>query len=172
MAELHPLDSEQAAFCRREHPRLVGALTLYSGDRGLAEELAQEALARACRAWPRVAAMAAPGAWVHRVAINLAKRHFRRQRLWQAVLRRHAGRAPDDHHDEDVAATLAVRAAVAALPPRQRTALVLRYYSDLPVAEVAAAMGCAPGTVKALTHKAVARLREHGGLLDDAEVTE
>lgn len=59
----------------------------------------------------------------------------------------------------DEADRLAVRAAVADLPERQRAALVLRYYVDLPVAEVADVLGCAPGTVKSLTHKAVEGLR-------------
>lgn len=163
------MSGEQAAFCRVEHPRLVGTLTLYCGNRYLAEELAQEALARACRSWPRVQAMAAPGAWVHRVAINLANRHFRRRRVALGALRRHTASASTVHHDNDVAAAVAIRTAVAALPLRQRTALVLRYYSDLLVAEVAVAMGCAEGTVKALTHKAVWALRERGGLLDTPE---
>lgn len=61
---------------------------------------------------------------------------------------------------------LAVRAAVAAPAPRQR-AVVVRSYADLPVDEVAAALGCAPGTVKARTHKALANLRRAG--LDDRE---
>lgn len=65
-----PLTTEQALFCRREHPRLVGAVTLYLGDRDVAEDIAQEALARACAAWGRVRRMRAPGAWVHRVAAS------------------------------------------------------------------------------------------------------
>jgi DNA-directed RNA polymerase specialized sigma24 family protein len=58
---------------------------------------------------------------------------------------------------------LAVRAAVALLPHRQRAALVLRYYADLSVAEVAEALECAPGTVKSLTSKGVAGLRRRLG---------
>lgn len=114
--------------------------------------------------------MDAPGAWVHRAAINLANRHFRRQRIARAALRRHTAGTSGVHRDGDVAEAVAVRAAVAALPGRQRTALVLRYYSDLPVAEVARTMGCAEGTVKALTHKAVRALRSHAGLLEPPEV--
>lgn len=69
--------ADLAAFCRLEHPRLVGTLGLYTGDADLAEELAQDALLRACRDWDRVRTFAAPGAWVHRVAINLANSAFR-----------------------------------------------------------------------------------------------
>ena len=53
-----------------------------------------------------------------------------------------------------------------ALPLRQRTALVLRYYSDLSVQETADVMGCAPGTVKSLTSQALAALRQTAGLVD------
>lgn len=158
------LTADQAAFCRREHPRLVGALVLYLGDAETALDLAQEALARACAAWGRVSRMHAPGAWLHRVAINLAKRHLRRGLLARRAVERHD--APVATWDADVADRLAVRAAVTALPPRQRTALVLRYYSDLPVIEVARIMGCRPGTVQALTSQALAKLR--GDLLHEA----
>ncbi|HEV2889040.1 MAG TPA: sigma-70 family RNA polymerase sigma factor [Frankiaceae bacterium] len=147
------------AFCRREHPRLVGALSLYTGDADLAEELAQEALARACRSWRRVESYDAPGAWVHRVGINLANSHFRRKACERRA-RERVGAAPATYTEPDAADAVAVRAAVASLPRRQRTALVLRYYADLPVAEVAAQMQCREGTVRALTAQAIAGLRE------------
>lgn len=148
---------ERADFCRAEHPRLVGSMSLYTGDAALAEELAQEALARACRQWSQVSVMAAPGAWVHRVAINLANSHFRRLLLE----RRARQRIVDSQRtaDPDVASAVAVRTAVAALPRRQRTAIVLRYFLDLPVKDVAAAMGCREGTVRALTSQAITALR-------------
>lgn len=69
-----------AAFCRREYPRLVGALSLYCGDADVAEELAQEALIRAADRWPHVGQMDAPGAWVYRVGMNLCGSWFRRKR--------------------------------------------------------------------------------------------
>jgi RNA polymerase sigma-70 factor (sigma-E family) len=150
-------------FCRREHPRLVGALTLHCGDAHVAAELAQEALARACDRWEQVRGMDAPGAWVHRVALNLASSWFRRR----AAERRAAARVAAGQVEDlgpDRADVLAVRAALAGLPPRQRTALVLRYYSDLSVEQTAGAMGCAPGTVKSLTSQALAALRERAGL--------
>jgi DNA-directed RNA polymerase specialized sigma24 family protein len=68
-------------LCRREHGCLVGALILYTGDCELALEIAQEALASACLDCARVSEMAAPGAWVHGVAINLTNRGFRRAGL-------------------------------------------------------------------------------------------
>ena len=149
----------QIAFCREEYPRLVGALTLYTGDRDLAVELAQEGLARACRHWRRVEKMRSPGAWVYRVAINLANSTFSRRRL-ERLARQRLGALADPVMDApDVVALLAVRVAVAALPGRQRTAIVLRYFADLPVREVARLMRVEEGTVKALTSQGMENLR-------------
>lgn len=153
---------EQAAFCDREYPRLVGALTLFVGDRDLAEDLAQDALVQACKHWRRVRTMPAPGAWLHRVAVNQAKsRAARRGRELFATGRLAASRPASESPEPTEA--LALRVAVASLPERQRLALVLRYYAALPVAEVASIMRCKDGTVKALTHQAVDRLRETSG---------
>jgi RNA polymerase sigma-70 factor (sigma-E family) len=144
-------------FCRREHPRLVGTLSLYCGDVAVAEEIAQEALYRACRRWPQVAEMAAPGAWVHRVAVNLANSAYRRRRLERRVA---AGPpAPVDPDDPDVAGALVVRQAVAVLPRRQRAALVLRHFGGYSVAETAELLGVSEGAVKQLTHRAITALR-------------
>ena len=154
-------ESEFAAFCVEEHPRLVGALSLYCGDRALAEELAQDALSRACRDWKKVRRLEAPGAWTHRVAINLANSYFRRAAAGARAKRRlqEEGRT-NAGPDPDRAAAMDIRSAVASLPRRQRTALVLRYYVDLPVRDVAAAMECPEGTVKTLTSKAIESLRQ------------
>jgi RNA polymerase sigma factor (sigma-70 family) len=70
----------------------------------------------------------------------------------------------------DHAQAVAVRQAVAALPPRRRAALVLRYYLDLSVADTAEVMGCSQGAVKALSAQAVTKLRAHP-LLTDVEDT-
>jgi DNA-directed RNA polymerase specialized sigma24 family protein len=82
-----PDDVALVAFCEREHSRLVGALSLYLNDPLLAEELAHEALIRIMDAWPRVSAMAAPGAYAHRVAMNLANSWFRRKAAERRALR-------------------------------------------------------------------------------------
>ena len=161
--------ADLAEFCRREHPRLVGTLGLYTGDADLAEELAQDALLRACRDWEKVRHFAAPGAWVHRVAINLANSAFRSR----AARRRAVRRLESQRHgtlDADGAADLALRAAVAGLPANLRAVLVLRYYADLPVREVASVLSCPEGTVKTLTSRALARLRGSG--IADLEVTD
>jgi RNA polymerase sigma-70 factor (ECF subfamily) len=156
---------ELADFCAREHRRLVGTLTLHCGDPAVATELAQEALAKACQHWQSVREMDAPGAWVHRVAINLSSSYYRRKKAERAATERFGGRrqvGEDGSDRPEPAEVLAVRKAVAGLPPRQRTALVLRYYSDLSVDQTAEAMGCRPGTVKSLTSQALDSLRATG----------
>jgi DNA-directed RNA polymerase specialized sigma24 family protein len=104
--------------------------------------------------------------------INLANSWLRRRTAERRAHARLAGRATGAHIDPDPADAVAIRQAVAALPHRQRTALVLRYYADLPVAEVAALMGCAPGTVKSLTSKALTAVRRVEGVQVAEEVAD
>ena len=163
--DLDSLDppADLAGFCRREYPRLVGSLAYYTGDPDLAEELAQDALVQACRHWDAVAGFEAPGAWVHRVAINLANSRFRRL----AAKRRaesHLG-TREHHHDPDTAVALALRNAIAGLPKAMRTVIVLRYFADQSVKEVAEHLRIPENTVKTLARRAVEKLRA-GGLGD------
>lgn len=154
-----------AEFCRREYPRLVGALSLYCGDPDVAEELAQEALIRAADRWPRVGEMAAPGAWVHRVGMNLCASWFRRKRAeWRANARVGAERTAAGR---DVASEVAVREELARLPRRQRRVVVLRYYLDLSVDDTGEALGLSATAVASLTHRALTRMR--GQLLPAGE---
>lgn len=143
-------------FYRREHPRLVGALSLYCGDVAVAEELAAEALVRACERWPDLEKMDAPGAWVHRVAINLANSYFRRR---QAARRARSRMRHRPHRDEDVGEAVAIRRAVSSLPARQRHAIVLRFYLGLSVEQTAAEMDASGSAVKSLTYRAMQSLR-------------
>jgi RNA polymerase sigma factor (sigma-70 family) len=162
VADAHLRASEEvelAEFCRREHPRLLGALVLYTGDRQLAEELAQDTLVRVVTHWKRVSRMEYPSAWAFRVATNLANSTVRRAMARRRAMSRLEARTSDESDDHDHAAAVALRAVVGALPERQRTALVLRYFADLPVADIAAVMRCKEGTVGALVHQAIAALR-------------
>ncbi len=103
-----------------------------------------------------------PLAYARRILVNRAltgsaRRTRRRQELIAPMPREHtAGAAAAggvDGHDE-------LMAALAALPPRQRAVLVLRYFLDLPEAEVAAALKCSLGTVKSTTSRGLARLEQ------------
>src|SRR5688572_4978036 len=102
------------AFCRVMHPRLVGALALHCGDRDVAEELTQETLARVWERWTTVRAMDSPESWTFRVGFNLAASRFRRG---AAERRARARVGPADESIPDAASAIAVRDAVAALPP-------------------------------------------------------
>jgi RNA polymerase sigma-70 factor (sigma-E family) len=153
------IDPHLAEICHREHPRLVGLLALYVGDRPVAEDLAQEAFVRLHQHWPRVRAMDSPGGWLTTVAMNLARSWWRRHFAHQRAQRRLASQPEGAAWAAEPADVLTVRAAVAALPERQRAALVLRYYAGLSVAETARQLHCAEGTVKSLTHNAIAALR-------------
>lgn len=159
-------ETDVGAWCERLYPRLVGALGLHCRDQWVAEELAQETLARAWQHWADVRAMESPEAWAFRVAFNLAASRFRRL----AAERRARARlgADEPAPPADLADVQAVRAAVAELPSRQRAALVLRYFADLSIADTAEILGCAPGTVKSLCSHALDHLRQHFAVdLDD-----
>lgn len=165
----NPEDGALAALCEQEWPRLVGLLSLVTGDADAAEDLAQETLARLCRDWHKVRAYEIPSAWTYRVAINLAMSHGRRR----AVRRRAMPSLRATSRDETEAAVddgVVVRAAVAALPPRQRAVLALRYFADLSVNETAAIMGCPQGTVKRLTAEAIRDLRRDRTFAHDVAV--
>ena len=157
--------ADLTTFCRTEWPRLVGALSLYTGDSDLAEELAQEAIAKTCRHWRKVRAMDAPAAWVHTVARNLAHSHFRRSRAGKRAYERVGARVAHLDATDDV---VAMRSAVAALPERERDAIVLRFYAGCSVRETAHALSCPEGTVKTLTHRAIERLRAAGFVDEEA----
>ena len=108
-----------------------------------AEDLVQETLFKVAKRWPKVSRMDHPAAYARRILLNLALQgRPRRSRRRAELSERGAGDpgdpavpAPLDTHDE-------LHAALIALPPRQRAVLVLRYFLDLPEAEVAAALQC------------------------------
>lgn len=156
--------SDIEEFCAEWFPRVTGMLALYVGNRPAAEELAQEAFARAWERWPRVSAMANPVGWVHVTALNLARSRFRRHRAWRRVQPRlHAAEAGTDR---DPVSRLVVAEAVSALPRRQREVILLRYYLDLPTEEIADVTGIAPSTVRVHLSRALDHLRR-AGLSDD-----
>jgi RNA polymerase sigma-70 factor (ECF subfamily) len=159
--------ADLVAFCEERYPRLVGALALYCGDRDVAEELAQEALARVCRDWKKVKAMGSPEAWAHRVGMNLAHSHFRRR----AAEKRATERLGDPRTAQAFTERTDLLDSVGRLPHRQRAAVILRYYLGFTVPEVARALECPDGTAKTLLHrgvKALGRSMELSGEAPDA----
>lgn len=140
------------------YPRLARSLASYCGDPNVGADLAQEALARAWERWDKVSAMDAPAMWVYRTGLNLARSHTRRRRRERQALDQ-LGRQLTASSDPQWADTIAMRSAIARLPTRQRAAIVLRYQADLSIDDTAVVMGCASGTVKALTHQALDTLR-------------
>jgi RNA polymerase sigma factor (sigma-70 family) len=162
-------DRAPEEVCRDLYPRLVGALGLFCGDSSAGEDLAQEALARWWQRWP-TEGPDSPLAWCYRVGVNLARSAARRRAVEQRVLGWMRADIQRDAFSAPVADIVAVRAAVAELPARQRQAIVGRYYLGLSVQECAATMGCAAGTVTALTHQAIASLRKAGLLASSEDV--
>ena len=138
---------EFGEFYQAVFGRLVGQLVLVTGDLHEAEDLAQEALARAAARWSRLRDYDVPEAWVRRVAINLAtdrSRQLRRQA--RALLRL----GPPPQVPAASAEAVALLEALRTLPMRQRQAIVLHHLVDLPVEEAARTLGTRPGTVKSL----------------------
>jgi RNA polymerase sigma-70 factor (ECF subfamily) len=151
----------------REHPRVVSAVAAITGRPSVAVEATDEAFVRAYERWGRVRDMASAGGWVHRTALNVARRRLRRAEHERRLLRRlipvREVEAPPPTWSAEV------WEALRQLPPRERAAIVLRHVADLPVAQVAEVMGVAPGTVASCLFNARARLAQ---LLTDDEFEE
>ncbi len=150
-----PTDFEE--FCTGVYGRLRGYLTLYCGDAELALDLTQETLARAYRDWRKLRRSGAAEAWVFRIGTNLSHSHYRRKKTERRATALLDG--VETPEPPDVGRSIALRRAVRDLPPRQRRALLLRYYADLSVRTIAEEMSCPEGTVKSLLSRGVASLR-------------
>lgn len=149
-----------AEFVRRRQVELVRLGWALTGDRQLGEDLAQSALQRMWPKWNRVCGDGEPYAYVQRVMINLwctwrGRRWRQMERLVAAPPERHAV----DGDADRLAASEQVDRWLAALPPRQRAVVTLRFLFDLSVEESAQRLGCSPGTVKSQTAKALEHLR-------------
>ncbi|MFJ4683531.1 SigE family RNA polymerase sigma factor [Streptomyces sp. NPDC088789] len=137
---------------------LKTAVLLSGGDRHAGEDLLQNALIKAAGRWQRIDQ---PEAYVRQI---LYRQQIGRWRLkWP---RRELTVAEPPEHGTAVDSTadlaelrLLIRDLLARLTPRQRAVLVLRYFEDLPEAEVARVLGCSVGTVRSTAHRSLARLR-------------
>lgn len=133
---------------------LTGSLILAGSSPADAADYVAEAFARAWERWDRVGAMDRPDLWVTTVAINVARRSGRRRAMEAVLLRR----TVSSELVPDGARVAAVWDAIRRLPPRQRTAVALRYYQGYTERECASAMGIRPGTIAATLSRARAAL--------------
>jgi RNA polymerase sigma-70 factor, ECF subfamily len=125
--------------------RIVRHAYALTGDLTEAQDIAQEAFARAWQRWPAVSACDSAEAWVRRVATNLAMSRWRRLRVARAA----ASDPTAAHHAPEISAdTVALVTGLRTLPERQRTVLVLHYLADLSVDQIAADLACPAGSVK------------------------
>lgn len=140
---------------------LKTAVLLNGGDRHAAEDLLQNALIKAAGRWHRIAE---PEAYVRQILYRQQVNRWRLKWPRRELSVPEPLENPAAHHGADDgpgAADLRIvmRAALARLTARQRTVLVLRYFEDLPEADVARLLGCSVGTVRSTTHRSLARLR-------------
>jgi RNA polymerase sigma-70 factor (ECF subfamily) len=151
-----------STFFRAEFAPVLRTVALLLRDQGRAEEITQDAFIQLFRNWPKISRYERPQAWVRRVAIRLAMRAIRRERLWSLIrleLLPSAEAASPSRFD--------VPGAIRRLPGSQRAAIVLHYYEDRPVAEVAAILGCSESTARVHLHRGRKRLRQLLGEDDD-----
>ena len=144
---------------------LLRTAVLLAGSQDEGEDLLQAALERVFRHWRTI--RGDPEGYLRRTLYHLAADGWRRKRAWRARL--DLLRQPEAQPDESDAVDRRdhlVRL-LRELPPRQRTAIVLRYWEELTEAEAAQAMGCSVGTVKSATSRGMHRLRELSGLEED-----
>ena len=153
--------AELEEFCAAAYPRLVGALALHCGDRYLAEDLAQEALLRACRHWARVRLMQSPVGWTYRVGANLSTSQARRRSAEDRALTRAADVGPDSQDATDRDAAIDIASALRLLPDSHRGVVLMRYQLGLTAAETAEVLGTTPAAVRQLSVRALKGLRAH-----------
>ena len=154
------------AFVQASYVGLLRTAYLLTGDRGYAEDLVQQCLLTTYRSWGRLQDPDSAGAYTRTSMVRLATK-------WR--IRRWHGEVPTaplpepaaTDHASGVDEAVLVRRALATLPAVQRAVLVLRYFDDLPEAEIAEILRCSVGTVKSRASRALAALRTQGLLGDD-----
>jgi RNA polymerase sigma-70 factor (sigma-E family) len=146
-------------FASSRLPALLRFAAVLTGDRTLAEDVAQEVLIRAYPRWDRIGGLDRPELYIRKMIVNeflsWRRRSWRQIPAGDAVARNVT--QPDHalaHAERD-----AMLAEVSKLPARQRAVIVLRYYEGCPDAEIAGLLGCRPATVRAYAARALAALR-------------
>jgi len=153
-------DQEFREFFEAEFRPLRRLGYLLTGDWAEAEDLAQEAMVRTYRAWGRITERERPGAYARSVLVNRRRSLLRRS----AVAAKHAEMLRSPEYQPNLGEeSMVLWQAIRSLPQRQRAAIVLRFYEDMPEADVAAVLEMPVGTVKSLVHRGIAKLRENLG---------
>ena len=145
-------EAEYSEFFREEFAPVVRTAYLIVHDQPTAEDIAQEAFTQLLRNWQKISGYERPDAWVRRIAIRLAVRYARRERMRDLLLRWVDTPRPAAPPDLDLAR------AIRLLPPRQRAVVALHYYEDRPLTEIAVLLGCSHSTAKVHIFKARRRL--------------
>ena len=155
-----PHVAEVEDFLAERGQRLLRTAIVLAGSRDAGEDLLQAALERLFRNWRKI--RGDPEGYLRRTLAHLATDGWRRRGRWRTSLgllrAADTGYQPDGTSNVDLRDQL-VRILVQ-LPPRQRTAVVLRYWEELSEAETAEVMGCSVGAVKSATSRGLHRLRE------------
>ena len=153
-------DRHYAPMCRLAYAIL--------GDAAMAEEMVMEALLKTFSGWGRLRDTERVDAYLRRAVVNLCRSKIRRkviERRVNATIHHRDERKPPDWDPERHETSRLVWSAVLGLPERQRACVVLRYFEDLPEAQIAEVLDCSVGTVKSQLSKARAKLE--GALGDD-----
>ena len=147
-------------FFRAEYAGLVRALYLLTADHGEAEEMSQEAMARAYERWDRVGSMESPAGYVYRVGVNL-----NRQRLRHLAVRARRLLATTGHVDPEQPPDVRreIVDAIASISRGQREAFVLVDWLGMNGEEAARWLGITPASVRSRVHRARAVLRDRLG---------
>jgi RNA polymerase sigma-70 factor (ECF subfamily) len=164
----HVLD----ALVRERGPALVRYATLLTGSAGDAEDLVQEALVRAFSQRRPLRETAAAETYVRRAILSVFLDGYRRRRRWAGVRHLLAGEEVLAGHEPASTDRVDVHAALATLRPRLRACVVLRFYDDLTVPEIARQLGLSDGTVKRYLSDAVDALEPHLGPLPTARTVD
>jgi RNA polymerase sigma-70 factor (ECF subfamily) len=153
-----------AAFYQKNIASLARTLTASLGDAQVAQDAAQEAMARACERWDKIQSYDNPTGWCYRVAMNWATSRWRKRRR-EVVTDAAPRSAPFESPDFEIQDRLL--AALRELSIDHRSVIVLRLVEDWSIAETAEALGIAPGTVQSRYARALTRLRAELGDFDD-----
>jgi RNA polymerase sigma-70 factor (sigma-E family) len=149
-------DREYVGYVTERLPRLRQLAYLLTQDWHRADDVVQTAITQLYAHWSRVSQVDHLDAYARTV---LVRSFLSDRRRWGARVALVADPPDAPTGTEDHAGRLAVRAALAEVPPRQRATLVLRYFCDLSVAQVADVLGCSQGTVKSQTARGLDTLR-------------